>query len=207
MRRSCIGAIPPIPFFPTHSHAWVFVFFLTGGDSANARAALPARWGHPATRSLSVAAGTVPSMPEDDLLPALEWFSQHLTLREQVPLLRDPRQSITNAMAVKLSHRFLVYAADSDPERWQLAPSLIGQLTDIRDRLDVWWEGLGPDDRAYIIESREGELDGEYAVHIHDAGLASSVERALAGIVSDGKTKRFPLPQMIRVYVEMKAAE
>lgn len=151
----------------------------------------------------SVVARTVQAMSENELLPPLEWFCKYLELREQVSLLRDPEQALSVPLAEKLSRNILVIS----DARLTLSPTLIEQLTDIRKRLNAWWKELDPDDRAYIIENRNGEFDGRYAVLIHDAGLASSVEGALAGVVSDGGTGRFRLPQMIRVYVEMEATD
>jgi len=144
-------------------------------------------------------------MPEDQLLPPLEYFRTQLDLDEQVSLLRDPEQALSFSLTEKLSRNVLVI---SEPAGLTLAPTLIGQLTGIRGRLDVWWKRLDPDDQAYIIENRNGEFDvKEYAGLVHGAGLASSAEGSLAGVVSDGVTNQFRLPPMIRVYVEMKATE
>lgn len=133
-------------------------------------------------RGLSVVGRNVPSMPEDELPSALERLCRRLPLRHQASLLRDPEQALSMSVAEELSRDILVVSESSG---LHLAPTLIGQLTDIRGRLNVWWERLDPDDRARLIETRNDELDVD----------------GYAGLVDD------MAPQMIRVYVEMKASD
>jgi len=152
-------------------------------------------------------------MPEDESAPAdLSWFYSLDALEDQVSLLRDPHQVLPMPLAKRVMGNPGIFSArwvhGDEPTQWHLTTGAAEKLAEIRARLDQWWPGLSADDRAYIIENRNGEFDVDgYASLIHDAGLGSSVEGSLAGVVSDAKAKRFRLPQMIQVYVEMKATE
>ncbi len=144
------------------------------------------------------------------------WFFA-LKPDERIALWRDPYGDCNGSLAVKLATgnegQPGVYggvpASLTDGVRWKLSPSVAAELSAIRRQLDQWWQSLDADQKAYIVENRGGELSGEY----HDVVQAASLDPVthaphghLVVIVSDNKTGRFRLPQMIRTYVEVKAA-
>lgn len=173
--------------------------------------------GHPRlTRRLSVVARTVPSMSEDESARAdLSWFYQ-LAPAAQVALLRDPHGALSGELAVRLAipgpgvYQELQTQSDGGSASLRLSPSAAEHLAAIRLQLDEWWSHLPADQQAYVIENRRGELDGEYREIVLRASrdpVGNGPHAHLVVVVSDNKTGRFRLPQMIQVYVEMKTAE
>lgn len=143
----------------------------------------------------------------------LSWF-YHLHPRVQVSLLRDPYAPLAGDLAVRLgSNGPGVYTAqwlsNGDPARWSLAPDAARTLSAIRLQLDHWWSDLPADEQAYIVENRTGELDGKYRDLVLGASrdpVNDGPHAHLVVVVSDNRTGRFRLPEMIRIYVEMTVA-
>lgn len=146
-----------------------------------------------------------------------EWFFA-LTPDERVSLWRDPYGDCNGPLAVKLATgqdgQPGVYGSVpvswTDGVRWKLSSEAAAELSAIRRQFDQWWQRIEADQQSYIVENRGGELSGEY----HDVVQAASLDPItnaphghLVVIVSDNKTSRFRLPQMIRTYVELRAAE
>jgi hypothetical protein len=73
-------------------------------------------------------------------------------------------------------------------------------------QLDYWWENyLDDDDRDYIAQRRNDDLDGSYAEKLtaaNDTELGNSPAKIFV-IVKDSKTNRLRLPPEIRTYVEV----
>lgn len=163
---------------------------------------------------MSAAVRSVPAMSEHESDQVdLSWFCNHLPPEDQVSLLRNPDQVLPAGLAQRLMHKPGVFSArwlsNDGPSGWELTRSAATTLGGIRSQLDHWWSGLSPERQAYIMENRRGELDGEYADDIRRAS-EDPVEKPgayLVVLVTDDKTGRFRLPQMIQVYVEMKTAE
>lgn len=143
----------------------------------------------------------------------LDWFYR-LPFAEQVPLLGDPRQAIVGEHARTLFRdRALMgskWTSNDGGSRWSLDSEAAQQLTSIRQQLDEWWQLLTVEQRDYIAAHRDGELDKQYGDVVRGASRDPEADGPYAHLVvmvSDNKTGRFRLPQIIRLYVEMKAAE
>ncbi|RAU99471.1 hypothetical protein [Mycolicibacter senuensis] len=144
----------------------------------------------------------------------LSWFYQ-LHPHLQVRLLRNPRGALSNDLAVRFALpngpgvcQDAHWVSGGEPGSLRLAGGVAGQLEVIREQLDHWWSSnVRPEDRAYIIEHRAGELEKGYGAIVR---LASSdrvgPDACLIPMVSEHKGA-FRLPEIIRAYVEMKAIE
>lgn len=153
-------------------------------------------------------------MPEDELAPVdLSWF-YNLHPDVQVALLGNPHAALTGDLAAHLAKSgpgvYQAYwVSNGAPGPWALVGDAAETLWAIRLQLDDWWSNLSEDGQRYITENRSGELDGAYYDIIHRASRDPVDDRPnahLVVMVSDNKTGRFRLPEMIRIYVEMQVA-
>lgn len=89
-------------------------------------------------------------------------------------------------------------------------PPVGRRLAAVEMQLHQWWSTLTAEQQAYIIEHRGGELEKSYGDVVRQASrdpVSDGTHSYLVVLVSDDKTGRFRLPEMIRIYVEMKAVE
>lgn len=140
----------------------------------------------------------------------LTWFYR-LPFADQVSLLRDPRQTVRGDLVSTLFlDRALMgskWTSNDGGIQWTLDPDAAQQLISIRQQLNEWWSTLTSEEQAYIAEHRAGELDGEHRSAVQRASLDPvSDDGHLVVVVSDNKTGRFRLPEMIRIYAELRAA-
>lgn len=142
----------------------------------------------------------------------LHWFCNHLRLEDQVSLLRNPYAPLPLALADQLIRTPGAFSggwlsSGSDPKDCELAPPAAARLEQIRLELNGWWssEALTPDQRAHIVENRRGWLHKDHADAIRKADRPGIYEVHL--VPDNRQPELFRLPQMLQVYVEMKATE
>jgi hypothetical protein len=152
-------------------------------------------------------------MTNDDNHDNLPWFHQ-FTMDERVHLMGRPRAHLPAGLAERLLNPPGVEAwwwtADPENAIQMLAPQAAAKLEDQRRQLDWWWSHLSDADRAYMIENRDGELDGSYVDIVQSASETPLNEPpALRVVVAKdcNNDNRFRLPPMVRVFVELKARE
>lgn len=131
---------------------------------------------------------------------SLGWlFTGRLTMDDQVALLNRPHD-LPDDLVQRLQRARDVSVTDT------LADTLDYQ----RGQLDRWWEDRTPEQQAYLIEQRAGELDEDYAdtVQAASADPVNDPNALVVVVVRDLKNNnRFRLPPMVDVYVEMKTRE
>lgn len=89
----------------------------------------------------------------------------------------------------------------------ELSATAAQTLLAVRAQLDHWWQSLDGDQVDYIVQNRDGELDGSYRSVVQAASLdpvTHAPHGQLVVTVADNKTGRFRLPELIRIYVDVR---
>src|SRR5262249_7118905 len=130
---------------------------------------------------------------------------------DQVALLRNPHAELSAELRNRLLARKVLVVgtqwAQQSPNGWMVDPSLARALHDIRRQFDQWWERRTEDERATLIENRNGELSADYREIVraaNDDPLEHDKPPVFA-IVADNRTGRFRMPSILATYLELKA--
>jgi hypothetical protein len=136
------------------------------------------------------------------------WFYR-LSMDEKVTLLRDPYGTLPAGLIEHLLERpgvvGIYWATQDGPTRWILTPEAAKELSAAGHQLEWWWDRLDDDAQAHLIAHRRDEIDGRYASLVSDASGTAPDPALVVVMVSDNRTGRFRLPQMVDVFVEMQA--
>lgn len=151
-------------------------------------------------------------MTDDSEGDVLSWFYA-LSIVDQIALLSDPYQPLSDRLIDSLRHRGLVggsaWVQSADPPQWHLSVDEARRLSAIRKQLDDWWDRLAVHEQNYIVQQRDGEFDGIYGETVLAAtgDLTQNPDALVVALVRDMRNENsFRLPAMIRTYVEMQVA-
>lgn len=139
----------------------------------------------------------------DDTLDNIPWFHK-LDIDDKLQLLRQPLADVPEELAERLEREsdVIEWRWEDDDKRAKLVPAISTPLREQRTQLYSWWHRLAEEDRAYIIEHREGRFDEEWREEVESA--SGPVLRV--AVQQDGfDDNRFELTPMLRVYVEHQA--
>ncbi|MDR3658326.1 MAG: hypothetical protein P4L48_22535 [Mycobacterium sp.] len=138
-------------------------------------------------------------MSDDDL----SWFYA-LPMDDQVSLLRDPEQPLSPRLVDYLNDKSAAttntHWAGTKPTPLKLTEA--SRLSAICEQFDDWWwDQLAVHEQDYIMQQRDGDLDGTYA-----EAVQAAAGDALAGVlVWNAEKDSFRLVPILRAYIEIQA--
>jgi hypothetical protein len=145
---------------------------------------------------------------DDDVRRNLAWF-RHLPMDDQVALLSDPAQPLSDVVENRLAKLPGIWwwqRVPDDPVKAMLTGAAINRVEEVKAQLDYWWSQIEAD-HEYIIENRDGELDGAYADKVravNETELGDPPPMRFIVVKDNNNHNRFRLPSMIRAYVELR---